>query len=272
MDKDSSPSVEDRAGKAYWEKSWASSDVAPAIDISGKKLNDHTDVLYYRHIASVLGVGAPNEERVLIEAGCGNSRWLPFFANHFGFLVKGVDYSPAGCEASRNILSVAGVDGEIIEADLFNLPENLEGTADVVFSNGLVEHFTPTTDIVLPLGQMLKPGGLMITFIPNLTSLMGFVQKHLDRSVYDVHVPLSLLDLASAHKKAGLDIVYSSYVGSINLSMLNYPIRSSLWWYRPALRLAAWISKVVWILERLGMPEIKNAFTSPYIICVARKS
>jgi hypothetical protein len=36
------------------------------------------------------------------------------------------------------------------------------------------------------------------------------------------------------------------------------------------LRLASWTSKLVWTLERAGLPQFPNGWTSPYVVVVAQ--
>jgi hypothetical protein len=38
------------------------------------------------------------------------------------------------------------------------------------------------------------------------------------------------------------------------------------------LRLASWTSKSVWSLQRVGLPEIPNGWTSPYVVVVAQRT
>ena len=68
----------------------------------------------------------------LLEVGCARSRWLPYFAAEHGYEVTGLDYSTMGCEQARQILAAAGVEGRIVEGDLFSPPEELLEAFDVV--------------------------------------------------------------------------------------------------------------------------------------------
>ena len=42
--------------------------------------------------------------RVLLEVGCAASRWLPIYAERFGYHVYGVDYDEPGCRIARSFL------------------------------------------------------------------------------------------------------------------------------------------------------------------------
>jgi SAM-dependent methyltransferase len=156
----------------------------------------------------------------LLEIGCGGSRWLPFFANH-GFRVAGIDYSALGCEQARMILDREHTSGDIYERDAFGANPDLVGSFDVVVSFGVVEHFRDTTEPVRAFARYLKPRGLMISTCPNMTGMLGFSQKLLNRSVYDSHVPLTAERLRRAHEVAGLTVTYCGYVGGPDFHMLN---------------------------------------------------
>ena len=94
--------------------------------------------------------------------------------------MSGLDYSDIGCQKSRAILRNEGVEGQIFHGDMFDPPAHLKGKFDVVFSNGLVEHFEDTKKAVSACASFLKPGGMMVTLIPNLSGMLGPLQQILD--------------------------------------------------------------------------------------------
>ena len=74
---------------------------------------------------------------------------------------------------------------------MFDPPDDMKGQYDLVMSFGVVEHFKDTTACLKACAAFVKPGGQMFTMIPNMTGLVGSLQKIIDRNVYDIHVPLS---------------------------------------------------------------------------------
>ncbi|MBF0532475.1 MAG: class I SAM-dependent methyltransferase [Candidatus Omnitrophica bacterium] len=70
------------------------------------------------------------EKLTVLEIGCSSGRWLRWFEKEYGAQVYGVDLNPV--QASK-------VDRFIL-GDGLNLPL-LDGTFDIVFSLGLIEHF-----------------------------------------------------------------------------------------------------------------------------------
>jgi SAM-dependent methyltransferase len=159
----------------------------------------------------------------LIEIGCGASAWLPFFAKEMGYRLAGIDYSPAGIHIVRKNLEVLGIDGHIVEGDLFNETLLPVGTFDVVYSSGFIEHFPQVNPVMRRFSNLLKPGGLMITIVPNLQGLPGFLQRRLDRAIYDQHVIMDAAGLERRHTDAGLTTVAGPvYLGGFDLWALNW--------------------------------------------------
>ena len=154
----------DRAGQEYWDALWEDERLPAPVDPRDKALSNYVFRKYHELFTRVL----PRGHKVrLLEVGCARSRWLPYFAAEHGYEVTGLDYSTTGCEQARQILAAAGVEGRIVEGDLFSPPEDLLEAFDVVVSFGLVEHFDDTTAATEALGRFLVPGGTLVTVIPN---------------------------------------------------------------------------------------------------------
>jgi 2-polyprenyl-3-methyl-5-hydroxy-6-metoxy-1,4-benzoquinol methylase len=263
----------DKAGRAYWEHSWAAHKTAVT------RLAQSRSVRYlenqFRRFLSEVFSGRDTSGRKLLEAGCAASSWLPYFAHEFGFAVSGIDYSPTGCAQARASLSIQDVPGEIVCADFFDPPERMRHVYDVVFSSGVVEHFTDTTACLESLATFLGPGGLMITRIPNMHGVCGFVQKRLNRPIFDLHVALDAEALAGAHERAGLQVLSCNYFMSTNfgvVSLNGVPTGSPLGLLKKIIVAGLTrLSHAVWIIEDFVGSIPPNRKTSPYINCVARK-
>src|SRR5207247_404436 len=132
-----------------------------------------------------------DQSKLLVEVGCARSAVLPLFAKRLGFRVAGIDYSPNGCEQTRLMLEREGVTGDIYCCDVFSIPDDLVERFDMVVSFGLIEHFSDTMAIVAALSRLLRPGGLIFTSVPNMHGITGFVQKTLNKRIYDIHVPIT---------------------------------------------------------------------------------
>ncbi|HEY0074119.1 MAG TPA: class I SAM-dependent methyltransferase [Abditibacteriaceae bacterium] len=260
----------DKAGVAFWDKRWENQPIPQPVNPHKRHLGNQVYREFHRYFAQLFKKKETRGQK-LLEIGCGRSRWLPYFALQFGFDVAGIDYSTVGCESAQAILEKAGVKGRIAQANFFDPPEDMLQTYDVVVSLGVVEHFTDTADCLQNFSRFLKPGGLMITLIPNMAGWVGEIQKRLDRAVYDVHVPLDDVDLAKAHEEAGLQVQRCDYLMAINWAVMSFSTHPTgpIFIMRLALIKAA--SMVFWFLERAGLRIKPNRKTSPYIICAARK-
>lgn len=264
-----SPAV-DKAGKAHWDEAWARTSLPPVIDPRGRGLNHHFDRQIHAYLQGVFGVVRRPDSRIL-EIGCGNSVLLPYLAREFGFEPNGLDYSELGCRRARESLARERIDGTIHCEDFFAPSERLLSQFDIVISWGVAEHFQPTSRCLSAFAAFLKPGGSMVTIVPNMTGPMGALQKAADRAVYEIHIPLDRRALAAAHREAGLEVARSEYLMLFNLNVVNLEGRANRWWHRPAVRLCSWVSKAIWLAEPLLPFARPNRSTSPLVACVAIK-
>lgn len=174
-----------------------------------------------RFLAPHLPCATKERPVFFLEMGCGNSKWLPYFALKWHYDVAGIDYSQNGCRMAEANLLAVGCTGEISWMDFNQLDTEFYGKYDIVFSWGVVEHFEQTADIVGRFATCLAPTGLLITVVPNMAGLMGHLQKLVDAQIYNLHVPLNKEALALAHTANGLRICAAGYLGFLALGMIN---------------------------------------------------
>lgn len=264
----------DKAGQEYWNQTWGDYPLPKVWDVDSKRLLNHVEREFFLWIAKVLkNRGKTGPDVRLVEVGCARSQALPVLAKRLGVSVAGIDYSPNGCEQTRVMMKREGVSGEVYCSDIFAVPTTLKGSFDVVVSFGLIEHFSNTNEIVSALAGLLKPGGVIFTNIPNMRGTTGFVQKVLNRGIYDIHVPLTPSLVRTAHKAAGLHVIESTYFLSNNYGVVNLgdPNRKNLgWWARKVvLAILARVSMAVWLIERMLGALPASAVFSPYVNCIA---
>ncbi|MBW2312151.1 MAG: class I SAM-dependent methyltransferase [Deltaproteobacteria bacterium] len=263
----------DRAGKGYWSNLWQISSMPKAFDPGKHGLSSYINQRYHTYLSDLFKFLKPKNKR-LLEIGCARSIWLPYFSKEFGFQVTGIDYSEEGCRQAREMMNREGVKGDVICTDLYSPPKSLLGTFDTVVSFGVVEHFNDIYACLRAFSQYLKPGGTIITFIPNLTGMMGILQKVLNKKVYDIHVAVGLEGLRAAHEYAGFEVVSCTYFIFINFGVINLADMSNRPFHiflKRAIRYSLQqIARVLWIFEILVVPLPANRYTSPYIACVAK--
>ena len=147
----------------------------------------------------------------MLEMGCGGSKWLPWFAKEMGYQVEGIDYTENGCAAARRNLEAAGVAGTIHCLDFDTLDSSFDGAYDVVTSFGVVEHFVNPVEEMGRFARCLRPGGYVVTFVPNMSSLAGSLIKRIDRKLFDSHKLFTLQEFSGYHSGAGLVPVFARY-------------------------------------------------------------
>jgi cyclopropane fatty-acyl-phospholipid synthase-like methyltransferase len=259
-----------RASGAYWSGLWERSALPRPVDPGDRRLANEVVRAFDRWLRRALAPAAGHDAE-LLELGCAQSAWLPYFHTALGFRVTGLDASRPGCDKAREVLERARVPGEVVHADLFEPPPELLGRFAAVASFGLVEHFGDTARCLAACARYLAPGGLLVTSIPNLAGALGPLQRALDRAVYEIHVPLTATALARAHARAGLEVVDARYLMFANASLLVAERHRGKAWHGTLRRALSASSKLCWGLERLGVPLPPNRVTSPYVVCTARK-
>ncbi len=248
--------TKDKAGVSYWDSNWEKADIPCMFNPQDQSLDNHVKQQLHIYFQKLL----KNKKRIkILEIGCANSIWPIYFYQHHGAQVFGLDYSEVGCSKSRAIFKHYNVPGKVYCEDFFNPSAELLNKFDLVVSFGVVEHFENTSECLQACSAFVKPDGLLLTLIPNMPSLIGFIQKRIDRAVYDVHMPLTKKKFLAAHQRAELTLIECNYFMFINLGVVNsgkfstHPLNKYL---RRALSAS---SKIFWMLERM-------AFDSPKIL------
>ncbi len=265
--------IRDKAGAAYWSGVWEHSALNPAIDIDSGNVRQYP----LRAMHSLFKSAFQNLDTKgmkLIEIGCGNSAWLPYFKKEYGFDVYGIDYSEEGCWQAKKILEREKVDGTIYCTDAFSPAEELLSSFDVVCSFGVVEHFDDTAKTLKAFSNFLKKGGLLITTIPNLSGINGWMHKEMNRELYDIHVPIDKKQMGNAVDSAGLRNIRNGYLVGVSLNVQLHGVSRPVRHYKlkrliskagAAISLAFW-----WIEEKTGTcPQTK--WFSRWVFSIAQK-
>ena len=263
----------EKSDKCYWENNWAMENIPKAINPHKRGLRNYNRRRFHEFFYKIFS-GMKTDGSKLLEIGCARSRWLPYFSKEFGFDISGIDYSETGCRQAQKILDNEDVNGKILCADFFSPPESMLENFDIVVSFGVVEHFEETAKCISEFSKFLKPGGILITQIPNMTGLIGLVQKMVNKPVFDIHVPLDKNALKDAHEFSGLEMVESDYFLFTNFGVCNLnKVSISLSWLLKKVFILSLISfsALIWLIEDLFGPFKPNKVMSPYINCFAKK-
>lgn len=149
-----------------------------------------------------------------------------------------------------------------LESDLFEyIPDQ---KYDLVFSNGLIEHFEDTRDIVSKHISFLSENGILFITLPNFRGINGWFQETFDPSNYRKHhiECMDLHYLRSVCDQLNLKDIHVFHHGEFMLWLENeksHPI-----WVR-LLRLLIWFPLKV--ISKLLPFESRTL--SPYIVITA---
>ena len=259
----------DKAGQHYWNEHW---DTIPHDSFRPESplLRHYRDRAFANVISRALR-GLPSNASVL-EAGCADSSLLVYLGR-LGHKIIGVDYSPVGCDLFRQRAAAERVEAQVECCDIFSPPERLMGVADCVISSGLVEHFEDTAACVQALGAFVRPGGRILTIIPNMRGYVGLLQRLCAPSVYAVHVPLSVAELVTAHR-GGLSVVEFGHLLPAGFGVVNFHepglSRAGFWTRRLAVSGLGRLSWASWFVDKyIALPRSESF--SPYCYCIAER-
>jgi len=241
----------DLAGQAFWRDFWN----RPA----GRSFSHLS--FSFRTFSRLLFRYARRGTRAC-EVGCGASVWLPALAMR-GVEAWGIDYSEVGVEMARRQAAALGATVTVVHGDVFDDTSLGADAFDLVFSLGLLEHFDDSAPLARRFRDLCRPGGYVITLVPNFAGIWGSVQQAVDRRVYDAHRVYTPADLDRAHVEAGLRPVQpAQYFGGIGPLVVNYSALLA--------RLPSFVSKpmfgFVWTVQQTlcwGMLPLPRAMRNP---------
>jgi len=122
----------------------------------------------------ILAEGPVNGKWVL-EVGAGSGRDSVGLAER-GAIAVLLDYSQASLEVARDVARRAGTEALLVRADALAMPFR-DGTFDVVFHQGLLEHFRDPMPLLTENVRVLRENALLLVDVPQRFHLYT-VLKH----------------------------------------------------------------------------------------------
>lgn len=214
------PQPTNLADERFWEEEY----------LGGTRLPCRPDpaMPFERVLAGALAAHAPVPSGAdVLEIGCAPGKWLLFYAERFGALPAGVEYTEFGASLTRRNLAEAGVEGEIVHGDFFTVDPR---TADLVLSLGFIEHFDDPVQAFSRHLAFVRPGGTLVIGVPNYRGVLGAVQrwtepKHLALHNLAAMRPDLYRRLADQN---GLKLSWQGYLDGLDPAILKLGRRSAL--------------------------------------------
>lgn len=175
--------IEDWVSAQCWDNSYAK-----FFDDPRKLANEYAAEDYQRSSFEAFDgiIPFPPATKKIMEAGCGTAKvLLGWLERHraMGVAGVGIDMSEKAVEVARKgakLKKLADGTVKIEQGNIFELGENYGHDFDVVFNNGVIEHYRPKGDdpagygeIIRQMAAVVKPGGSVIVAVPSWHSFSG---------------------------------------------------------------------------------------------------
>ncbi|MDQ6611160.1 MAG: class I SAM-dependent methyltransferase [Gemmatimonadota bacterium] len=173
----------------------------------------------------------------VLEIGFAPGKQLAWIAQALGASVSGIDFSAPGVRSSEQLFRHLGLKGDLRCEDVFATSFPL-GTFDVVYSQGVIEHFQDPQAIVRQHFELLRPGGVAVITIPNYGGIYGRLQARLDPENLSIHntrimSPEAFAALMPADIAKSVNVRYTGRLTSALVSFerrFPAPLSSALFW------------------------------------------
>lgn len=147
-----------KATAKEWDDVWSSKSIISRFISFGRNMftKDLYEKIFKKHIS---------KKTNLLEVGCGTSTTSLYLCPKINSFV-GADISDKALELSRKKAHVLGIkNAKFMKGDCFNLPFK-NNSFDVVWSQGLLEHFSKPEKILEEKARVCKTDGYIITSVP----------------------------------------------------------------------------------------------------------
>ncbi len=241
--------------KEHWDQSWNGDVLAYRINLRWLRT-----YLYNKMDKIFKTVLRPDPTLTFFEAGCGGGKWLVYFSKVFNYRIAGIDYSETGALSAQKTVSAAGIDAKIICNDIFTA--QLKEKYDIVLSDGFIEHFADTEQILTLLSSSVNNNGYLVTIVPNLTGFHRYLifKAGRGREIFDTHKAITKKEMVDIYNSLGYQGIVFHEMGSIIPKTISFPSAIS-----------KGLNVMLRAFDFMGIPFEGERVSSTYLI-IGRKS
>jgi ubiquinone/menaquinone biosynthesis C-methylase UbiE len=185
--------------KQHWEDFWERKD-------NINEVYDNSD----RIINQVKSLATPLAGKKILEVGAGTGRDSLILCDA-GAEVTVLDYADNSLLLMKQLFSSNVQNVELIKGDAFHLPIK-DNYFDLVFHQGLLEHFKDPQPILNENFRILKPGGLILVDVPqkyHIYTIIKHILIALNKWFAGWETEFTIQELEHKVKSAGFEIVKS---------------------------------------------------------------
>jgi SAM-dependent methyltransferase len=163
----------------------------------------------------IIGVVQPyiDKGKKALDAGCGSGFFSKYFCDQ-GMETVSLDYSEKALHIAQQMTEGRT---KIAQKDLLSphLSEELEGPFDLIFSDGLLEHFSKEDQdkILRNYKALLSHQGVVITFVPNRWSPWQLLRPLYMPGIEEI--PFLLRELVDLNQRNGLHVIEQGGINTL---------------------------------------------------------
>ncbi|MDQ2914200.1 MAG: class I SAM-dependent methyltransferase [Chloroflexota bacterium] len=195
--------------ETFWDEHWR--DVRLPVEVREATATPHQNEIL-KIFKAFLPIG---HNLAVLEVGGAPGQYLAYVVRSFGYTAHAIDSSAVGCrKLEENFrllqLRVTVHHKDILRDDLWDM-----APFDVVYSLGLVEHFTDPLPVVIKHVELTKPGGTIVIGMPNFLGVNRWLLERFRPDVFKHH-NLATMDLRAwsrFERQLPVQRLFSGYVG-----------------------------------------------------------
>ena len=178
-----------------------------------KKVSDFDVISWSKR--RILKIIAPylRANATALDAGCGSGFFSKCFCDS-GMVTYALDYSSEALEMAKQL---TGGRASTLQEDLLSadLPNRVQERFDVIFSDGLFEHFEMRDQdrIMKNFVSLLSDKGVVITFVPNRWSPWELIRPFYMPGIHEQ--PFVLKKLKELNERTNLEVLVSGGINTL---------------------------------------------------------